>query len=496
MHLRTLLASVACSWVLAGPAGAAPEARRFALLIASDVGDLHEPRLRYAEADARRVASILGRVGDFAADDVTLLLRPSLTAVVHALEALEQRIAESGEGSLLMVFYSGHADAESIHLAGARFPLADLRAYVSRTQADARVLVVDACRSGVVTRVKGGRPGPRFDVRFEAPVGARGYAILTSSAAGEEAQESDELKASFFTHYFASALLGAADRDQDGAITVEEAFGYAADRTLVATAATVPGPQHPTYRFDLSGRERLVLTRPGVNRAGHGVLELPRAGWFLVRRSGGPVIAEAHVDASGRRLALETGVYRVTLRERDHYLEGDVTVPAGEVTRVPLERFARQRYTPVARKGAGPGAIELVRAPVAQSWKPVYTAGVTLFAVSHLFGTMVSMASFFTNGYPTVEGPLSMAPIVGPLAAYGYRAHFGPNLPVGQAPGPYDAGMLHAMGGAYVAAALVQAVGLGLTIAGDVKRRRSLRDRGLVLAPAAGGFYLGLGGGF
>ena len=75
---------------------------------------------------------------------------------------------------------------------------------------------MDSCRAGVVTRVKGGRKGPTFAIDWDQSMDAEGVAILNSSAAGEDAQESDRLRASFFTRFFASALIGAADRNGDG----------------------------------------------------------------------------------------------------------------------------------------------------------------------------------------------------------------------------------------------------------------------------------------
>ena len=71
-----------------------------------------------------------------------------------------------------------------------------------------RLLVVDACRSGAVTRVKGVEPAEEFEIRFEAAAGTEGMAIITSSAAGESSQESDRLRASFFTHHLINALRG------------------------------------------------------------------------------------------------------------------------------------------------------------------------------------------------------------------------------------------------------------------------------------------------
>src|SRR4051812_37133854 len=85
------------------------------------------------------------------------------------------------------------------------------RSLVRGSAATFRILAVDSCRSGALTRVKGGRPP--FDIRIDEHLSEQGLVLLTSSAADEDAQESDALRGSFFMHHFVSALLGAADAD-------------------------------------------------------------------------------------------------------------------------------------------------------------------------------------------------------------------------------------------------------------------------------------------
>ena len=127
---------------------------------------------------------------------------------------------------------------------------------------------------------------------------------MTSSAAGEDAQESDALGASIFTHHLVSALLGAANRDRDGRVTVAEAFAYAADRTLAATVLTLPGPQHPTYRLEIGGRDDLTLTEPGASARGTRDAAFADAGTYLVQNGAGEraVVAELSADRGGGRL--------------------------------------------------------------------------------------------------------------------------------------------------------------------------------------------------
>ena len=95
-----------------------------------------------------------------------------------------------------------------------------------------RIAVFDACQSGSMTRTKGARRVPAFEIETDATRAAKGLVILTSSASDEDSQESDLLGGSYFSHHLASALLGDADRSGDGRVSIAEAFGYAYDRTV------------------------------------------------------------------------------------------------------------------------------------------------------------------------------------------------------------------------------------------------------------------------
>jgi hypothetical protein len=346
--LALVLSIIACARI------AAADPNRFALIIGDNHGERDEATLRYAQSDAERLAAVLKQLGGFEPENVTVLGGATADEVKRTLLALQQRAKAYPGDSLLLVYYSGHADAAALHLDGTRLPIADLGSMVSSSAASARVLVLDACRSGTITRVKGGTPAPSFDVTPAFAIGASGTALLSSSAAGESSQESDALGASFFTHALVSALLGAGDANHDGAVTLAEAFAYAREQTLAATSRTLFGPQHPTYRYDLGGREDLVLTRPGDSYRALGTLTFSRRGFYVVHRgrSDGSVVAEVLVaDDAGRKMALDSGRYFVTRHETDHLEQGRFDVRAREQTSVEPQLMARLDYARVVRKG-------------------------------------------------------------------------------------------------------------------------------------------------
>lgn len=326
--------------------------RRFALVVGSDRGDRSEVTLRYAADDAQRLARVLTGIGGFRPEDVQVLTDVQASDVERALIELNARIRQQPE-ALLLVFFSGHGDADSLHLRGSRLAVSTLRGLVTGSPAGARILIVDACRSGALTLLKGGRPAPAFQIDFDDQLSAQGTAILTSSAAGEDSQESETLGGSFFTHFLDSGLIGAADSNADGRVTLEESFAYASERTVAATSATVAGPQHPTFRFDLGGQRDLVLTQPGMADPRFGALAFQEPGAYVIHQGErkGRVVAEVDSAKGARRIVLPPGDYFVVKRSSDYLLEGRYVAREGQTTPVLPSAMARVDYAQVVRKG-------------------------------------------------------------------------------------------------------------------------------------------------
>lgn len=308
--------------------------------------------LQYAERDAARMADVLRELGGFS--QVWSLRDPTPAAwdaAFDRVEALAQRDPEVE----LVVFYSGHADAQGLLLGPERVSYRALRARLDSSRAAVRVVILDACHAGGAARPKGGAPSEPFAVDAAAPLSVSGSAILAASAPSELAQESSELEGSFFTHHLLSALRGAGDRDGNGAVTLAEAYDYTAGRTTSATLPSFWGPQHPVYEYQLAGTGDMVLTQPtrGASAVTLGPGDPAR---YFVATSGHEVVAELSGHPSRRtRLALPPGRYRLVRRLERQAFVADVTVAAGEERRVEDLSF---RATPPARalaKGAWVG---------------------------------------------------------------------------------------------------------------------------------------------
>lgn len=351
MSLRALVIAVI---VLAAPPARA-DIERYAVIIGSNNGARDEQKLRFAEQDATRVGEVLSEIGGVPDENQVVMRGKTADEVRRALIATNERIRigqREGHEAQLLVYYSGHGDADAMHLGDSLLKLRELEGLVRGSSAQIRILVIDSCRSGAVTRVKGGKAAPPLALSSGVDEGAgEGVIVLTASTAGEDAQESDQLGGSFFTHYLLSGLRGAADEDADQAVTVAEAFGYTREQTILASSRTLSGTQHPTFHYDLRGRADITLARLSVG--GRGRLTLPAEATWLVVRGGDTVVGEIVVDAKRRTLSLRPGKYLVRGRTREALLEGTVIVEADRETTVDADKLDRTTYARLVRKGRG-----------------------------------------------------------------------------------------------------------------------------------------------
>lgn len=352
MELREALTAAA---LFLFPAAATAQVERFAVVVGNDVGQPPDVSLRYAEADASRMAGVLQEVGGVRPENLVLLRGQDADTVRRALIAVNERVRTAGRPTVLLVYYSGHADSGALHLGQSRLELGELEQLVRGSAAAFRLLVLDACRSGALTRVKGGTPIPPFDIRLGERVAGEGAVFLTSSSASEDSQESDELKGSFFTHALVSGLLGAADENRDGRITLDEAYRYAYEATLRASSRTLAGTQHPTFQYELRGAGDLVLATLEGRSQTRAWLELPAGRtWLLFQESAdGPVVGEVAAADRVRRLSVRAGRYFVRGRAPDVLLEGTLIVAAGGTSTVDEKSLERLAYARLVRKGEG-----------------------------------------------------------------------------------------------------------------------------------------------
>ncbi len=325
--------------VLALAHGSASAEQRYAVVIGANPGWSSDRPLRYAENDAERVRDVLVSLGNFAPDRVALLRDPDTNEVRATLRDLARTAQASSEDTLVFFYYSGHADNERIHLRGDPLTFKELHETLRSLPSTIKLAVIDACKSGAVTR-KGGARVDEFEVSVDNPK-LSGMVLLTSSGADELSQESRALAGSVFTHHLVSGLRGAADEDGDKQVTVSEAYHYAYDRTRADTATTGT-PQRPSFKYELSGQGELVLAQLG--KAKTAKMTVPKGDgtkYVVLDEHEWRLVAEARSE-KGRDvdIALPPGNYKIKKVLPDRLEVGTLAVTVGQSAFVDAVKFA------------------------------------------------------------------------------------------------------------------------------------------------------------
>jgi hypothetical protein len=390
--------------------------RRFTLAIGSHEGGKGRDRLLFSASDALAFRHTLEELGGLNPGDAVHLADPDSATVLQALEALAVRVKAAKRGGArteALVYYSGHADEKGLLLGNQSLDYRVFRDRMNTLGADVRIAVVDACASGALTRMKGGRAAPAFMVDKSSR--SEGYAFLTSSSESEVAQESDRLRGSFFTHALNTGLRGAADASRDGRVTLHEAYQFAYHETLERTASTRGGPQHAGYEIQLSGSGDVVLT--DLRQASSSlVLSEELHGRLFIRDSLEHLAAELQKPA-GREvnLGLPPGRYGLRLLQGSEWSAATVNLREGKTAVATPTSFRPAEGEVLTSRGRSNASVDtgFHHVPIAdeagfssaifydvqkEPWHGTQLALIATDARSHLRGGQLAMAFNVTRG--------------------------------------------------------------------------------------------------
>ena len=187
-------------------------------------------------------------------------------------EAIEQLFSNRKKDDLLVLFFSGHGikDESGKLFLATRNTRKRTDGELSRSTAitasfiqeamhfcrcKRKVVVLDCCFSGAFPT--GMNIKDDGSVPIAQQLGGEGWAVLTSSTSTQYSLESQGFALSVYTHFLVEGICtGSADRDQDGAISVEELHDYAKEKVL----ETAPGKMTPEIYSPTEGR-KIVLAR-------------------------------------------------------------------------------------------------------------------------------------------------------------------------------------------------------------------------------------------
>lgn len=191
------------------------------------------------------------QIGGF--DQVDLLPNPDRTQMERAIETLFTENRDRND--LVLLYFSGHGvrddngtlyfanritekNTQGRILTSTAVPASALQHYMSRSRSKRLGLILDCCFSGAFANdMKAKAADEAVDVK--AQLGGEGRAVLTSSTATQVSYEKEG--ASIYTRYLVQGLeTGAADRNEDGQITVDELHEYAREKVQEAAPTMQP----------------------------------------------------------------------------------------------------------------------------------------------------------------------------------------------------------------------------------------------------------------
>ncbi|EFL27048.1 conserved hypothetical protein [Streptomyces himastatinicus ATCC 53653] len=269
-----------------------------ALIIANQHHDDEQFReLPAATADANALRAVLAdpEIGGF-----------QVTTVVNQTERtwrtkIFEFFGEAGPDDLLLLHLSCHGwkdlhnvlrfvarDTERDRIEATAVDAQYIATWMEHSRSRRVVVLLDCCYSGAF--IKGVRSRGEEDVDVRGSFGGKGRAVITSSTSIQSAYEptADSLSQepqspSYFTSAVVEGLTtGRADLDLDGHVSVDDLFGYLADRLPAVTAG-----QNPTLS--------VITLDSGLRLARN-----PNADAMAAERAGaerGALVAEAHAQA-------------------------------------------------------------------------------------------------------------------------------------------------------------------------------------------------------
>jgi len=218
------------------------EGNRWAVLVGvNDYADPFYPPLHVCVKDVMAIHRQFV-TGGFDPACIHLLTDNTATLPTRAkvLASLQQAAKAAQRDDLVLFYYSGHGDragdtsflvardgeAQALNYTAVALP--EVAEILRKSQARAKVIIVDACHSGANFEGKGPKAmPPDFISRvFEQ---AKGEVILASCEQGELSHEWQAQERSVFTRFLLEALEGKADRDDKGFVTVQDVNRHVSD---------------------------------------------------------------------------------------------------------------------------------------------------------------------------------------------------------------------------------------------------------------------------
>ncbi|UKO98103.1 caspase, EACC1-associated type [Nostoc sp. UHCC 0870] len=205
-------------------------------------------------------------MGCFAQESVTVLKNPPRKEMERAIYNL---YGNRQKDDLVIFYFSGHgvtvengefyfSTRETEKQNNKLLPFTavagkNVHEWMNQSKSKRQVVILDCCFSGAFA--KGLTAKDSGTINLEQHLGGEGRVILTASTSTQYAFNSDNLELSIYTHYLVEGIeKGAADKDGDGLIAVDELHDYVKSKVQEAAPAMTPEfyPFKDGYRLMLA----------------------------------------------------------------------------------------------------------------------------------------------------------------------------------------------------------------------------------------------------
>ncbi|MEM9927218.1 MAG: caspase family protein, partial [Cyanobacteria bacterium P01_D01_bin.50] len=205
------------------------------------------------DVEALREVLINPKMGSFADADVKVLKNPQRQQMEEEIYLL---FANRQKDDLLLFYFSGHGikdDRGNLYFSTPAtrkdnngnlvIPSAVAASYlhdrINNSRSQRQIIILDCCFSGAIA--SGMTLKDDGTVNVKEQLGGKGRAILTSSSSTQYSFEQEGSELSIYTRYLVEGInTGAADKDGDGNISIDELHDYACFKVKEASPAMTP----------------------------------------------------------------------------------------------------------------------------------------------------------------------------------------------------------------------------------------------------------------
>ncbi|MDZ8136508.1 MAG: SUMF1/EgtB/PvdO family nonheme iron enzyme [Nostoc sp. DedQUE04] len=232
-------------------------------------------------------------MGGFAEADITVLKNPQRQEIEDAIYHL---FSSRQKDDLLLFYFSGHGikdDRGKLYLSTratktqngklvtpSAVAASVLHDNINDSRSQRQVVILDCCFSGAIAQGMSVKDAGIINVQEQ--LGGKGRAILTSSTSTQYSFEQEGSELSIYTRYLVEGIeTGAADKDTDGWISIDELHDYASTKVQEAAPAMTPKfyPVEEGHKILLAKSPkddpRLKYRREVENRINRGKFTIP-----------------------------------------------------------------------------------------------------------------------------------------------------------------------------------------------------------------------------